>query len=99
MRWNTVSALACSAISGIDWMADEPVPITPTRCPEKSTPSLGHSPVCQIGPLKSAMPSNGGLLAEERQPTAIMQKRASTLSPPLPSNLSVSITQSARASS
>ena len=42
VRWNTVSAPACSAISGIDWMPDEPVPMTATRLPVKSTPSCGH---------------------------------------------------------
>ena len=45
VRWNTVSCCACSAISGIDWMADEPVPMTPTRRPVKSTPSCGQWPV------------------------------------------------------
>jgi hypothetical protein len=30
---------------GIDWMAEEPVPITPTRWPLKSTPSCGQRPV------------------------------------------------------
>jgi hypothetical protein len=36
---------ACSAMTGIDWMADEPVPITATRLPVKSTPSCGQRPV------------------------------------------------------
>ena len=45
VRWNTVSSSACSAMIGIDWMADEPVPMMPTRCPLKSTPSWGHLPV------------------------------------------------------
>ena len=31
VRWNTVSCLACLAMIGIDWIADEPVPITATR--------------------------------------------------------------------
>ena len=35
VRWNTVSCAACSAISGIDWMPDDPVPITATRLPAK----------------------------------------------------------------
>ena len=30
---------------GIIWMPDEPVPMIPTRRPEKSTPSSGHSPL------------------------------------------------------
>ncbi len=40
VRWNTVSSLACCAMIGIDWIADEPVPITPTRELVKSTPLL-----------------------------------------------------------
>ena len=31
VRWNTVRCSACSAMSGIDWIPDEPVPTTPTR--------------------------------------------------------------------
>jgi len=42
VRWNTVSWSASAAIRGIDWTADEPVPITATRFPVKSTPSWGH---------------------------------------------------------
>ena len=42
VRWNTVSWGASAAISGIDWMPEEPVPITATRLPLKSTPSCGH---------------------------------------------------------
>ena len=41
----TVNVFACSAITGMDWMADDPVPITATRLPVKSTPSFGHNPV------------------------------------------------------
>src|ERR1700694_525069 len=36
VRWNTVRWLAASAIMGTDWIADDPVPITPTRRPVKS---------------------------------------------------------------
>jgi len=45
VRWNTVSSEACCAMIGIDWIAEEPVPIMPTRSPVKSTPWCGHSPV------------------------------------------------------
>ena len=45
VRWNTVSSAACRAMSGIDWIPDEPVPMTATRSPEKSTPACGHRPV------------------------------------------------------
>ena len=45
VRWNTTSRRACSAITGIDCTADEPVPMIPTRCPLKSTPACGQRPV------------------------------------------------------
>ena len=37
VRWNTVRCPACSAITGIDCTPLDPVPITATRFPEKST--------------------------------------------------------------
>ena len=45
VRWKTVRCVACSAINGTDWMAEDPVPITATRWPVKSTPSWGQCPV------------------------------------------------------
>ena len=45
VRWNTVTDFACFAISGIAWMPEEPVPITPTRLPVKSTSRWGQRPV------------------------------------------------------
>src|SRR2546430_464332 len=39
---------------GIDWMADEPVPITPTRWPLKSTPSCGQRPAEPAARLEDA---------------------------------------------
>ena len=45
VRWKTTSAAACRAMIGIDWIADEPVPMTPTRWPVKSTPACGQWPV------------------------------------------------------
>ena len=42
VRWNTVRWAACSAMIGMVWMADEPVPMMPTRLPLKSTPSWGQ---------------------------------------------------------
>ena len=45
VRWNTVTCAACSAITGIDWIAEEPVPTTATRRPVKSTPACGQCPV------------------------------------------------------
>ena len=45
VRWKTTSSAACSAMSGMAWMADDPVPMTATRCPVKSTPSWGQRAV------------------------------------------------------
>jgi hypothetical protein len=45
VRWKTNRCAAWAAMIGIDWIADEPVPITPTRWPVKSTPSCGQRPV------------------------------------------------------
>ncbi len=42
VRWNTVICAAWPAMIGIDWMPDEPLPITATRLPVKSTPSWGQ---------------------------------------------------------
>ena len=40
----------------MDWMPDEPVPITPTRLPSKDTGSCGHRPVWSVSPAKSSIP-------------------------------------------
>ena len=61
---------------GIDWMAEEPVPITATRWPLKSTPSRGQRPVCQLGPSNVSAPGKAGSFMTERQPVAMMQWRA-----------------------
>jgi AcrR family transcriptional regulator len=45
VRWNTTVSAACSASSGIAWMPDEPVPITASRLPVRSTSSCGQCPV------------------------------------------------------
>ena len=66
---------------GMDWIAEEPVPMMPTRCPVKSTPSCGHLPVWYHAPSKVSRPLMSGTCASERQPVAMMQKRADTRSP------------------
>ena len=57
-------------------MPEAPVPITPTRLPVKSTGSRGHIPVCSERPAKLSAPLNSGMFAVDRQPTAVMTKRA-----------------------
>src|SRR5438067_11589611 len=66
---------------GIDWTPDEPVPITPTRNPVKSTPSWGHNPVWYHSPLKLSKPGRLGVRGVERLPVAITQKRAAAALP------------------
>jgi hypothetical protein len=71
VRWKIVNCSACSAISGIDWMPEEPVPITPTRLPVKSTPSWGHRLVKYTSPANRSAPSMSGLFGSDRHPVAI----------------------------
>ena len=61
VRWNTVSSAACWAKSGIHWIAEEPVPITATRCPVKSTPASGQRAVWNVAPVKSSRPGKSGV--------------------------------------
>lgn len=52
VRWNTVTCRARSAISGMAWIPEEPVLITPTRLPVKSTSRCGQFPVWYDSPEK-----------------------------------------------
>ena len=69
VRWNTVSSAACSANIGIDWIADDPVPMTPTRWPVRSTPSCGQCPVWYVGPAKLSTPGISGSFEWRGSPT------------------------------
>ena len=60
---------------GIDWMPDEPVPITPTRLPVRSTPSWGQRLVKYTSPWKRSVPSMSTSLGTDRQPVAITYQR------------------------
>ena len=71
VRWKTVRCLACWAMIGIICTPDEPVPITPTFLPVKSTPSCGHRPEWYHLPLKSWMPLKSGTRGVERLPAAM----------------------------
>ena len=81
VRWNTVRWSACWAMIGIDWIADDPVPMTPTRWPVKSTPSWGQWPVWYQLPRNVSMPGISGVFDVDRQPTAMMKCWAETSSP------------------
>ena len=73
VRWKTVSCPACCAITGIACTPLEPVPITPTRFPARSTPSWGHAPVWYESPSKLSRPGMLGIWPAERQPMAVMK--------------------------
>ena len=80
---------------GMDWMAEEPVPMTPTRWPVKSTPVVRPvAGVIRSCPRSSPAPGRRAPARSDRQPVAMMQKRADTRSP-----RSVSISQRFVASS
>ncbi len=68
-------------MTGVAWMPVEPVPISPTRLPVKSTPSCGHWPVWYQSPVKVSSPGKAGTLAVDRQPTAVIRNRAVSVSP------------------
>ena len=54
VRWKTVTCFATFAISGMDWIPDEPVPMTPTFLPPNKSSNvifLGHLLVCNTDPL------------------------------------------------
>src|SRR5699024_3867464 len=74
VRWNTVKCSASLAITGMDCTPLEPVLITPTFLPVKSTCSCGqfpdwyHSPVKEFNSLKS-----GTFVAAAKQTTAVIK--------------------------
>ena len=71
VRWKTVTRSQAGAMVGMSWMPEDPVPITPTRWPLRSTPSWGQSAVCRIWPVKSSRPSMSGRLISDRHPMAM----------------------------
>ena len=79
VRWNTVSWRPGAAISGMDWMPDEPVPMTATRLPVRSTPSWGQLLVKYTSPWNRPVPSMSTALGSERQPVAITKNWAADL--------------------
>ena len=81
VRWKTVRWPACLAITGIDCTPLEPVPMTPTRLPVKSTPSWGQAPVWYQSPWNESRPGIFGTWPLDRQPTAVTRYVARTSSP------------------
>ena len=66
---------------GIDWMPEEPVPMTPTRLPVRSTPSWGQRLVKYTSPWKRSVPSMSTSLGTDRHPVAITYQRQRMVSP------------------
>ena len=59
----------------------DPVPITATRLPVKSTGAAGHNPVWYDSPPKSSRPGTSGKYGTERTPVAATKYRARTSVP------------------
>ena len=59
----------------------DPVPMTATRLPVKSTGVAGHSPVWYDSPPKSSRPGTSGKYGTERTPVAATKYRARTSVP------------------
>ena len=54
----------------------DPVPMTATRLPVKSTGVAGHNPVWYDSPRKSSRPGTSGKYGTERTPVAATKNRA-----------------------
>ena len=67
---------------GIDWMPDDPVPITATRLPVKSTGSCGQCGGVVHLAGKGIQAAEIGVIAADNAPVAIRQNRAVSLRPP-----------------
>ncbi len=81
VRWNTYRCSATAAISGATWMPVDPVPMSPTRLPAKSTPSCGHRAVWYQGPSNESSPGRSGTWNSDRHPAAETKYRAVTVPP------------------
>ena len=81
VRWKMVRCPAWSAITGIACTPLEPVPMTATRFPLKSTFSWGQLPVWYRSPSKESSPFMSGTLPVEMHPTPVIRNRAVTQSP------------------
>ena len=79
VRWYTVSDAASSATTGMICTPLEPVPMTATRLPAKSTGVAGQRPVWCCSPPKSSRPATSGKNGTDRTPVAATRNRARTL--------------------
>ena len=75
-RCSTVREAAVSAMTGMICTPLDPVPMTATRLPVKSTGVSGHSPVWYDSPSNSSRPGMSGKYGMERTPVAATKWRA-----------------------
>ena len=75
-RWYTVREATWPAMAGITCTPLDPVPMTATRLPAKSTGVVGHRPVWCDSPRKSSRPGTSGKYGTERTPVAATRNRA-----------------------
>ena len=67
MRWKTVTCFAFGAISGVNWKALAPVPITAMRLPASST-SARQRAEWKAGPANVSSPSMSGSRGQLNRP-------------------------------
>ena len=75
VRWNTVRCAACAAISGTNWIADAPVPITATRWPVRSQEG-SHRAEWNEAPPNTPAPGMSGYEGRCSAPAADTTARA-----------------------
>lgn len=63
------------------WIPVAPLPITPTRFPDSSTPSRGHRAVWKISPEKSLCPGKMSDIGAESIPQQVTRYWVSIVSP------------------
>ena len=69
VRWKTVSRSTSGAIAGITWIAEAPVPTTPTRLPRRST-EWSQRAVCIVCPANVSTPGMSGSFGWLKTPVA-----------------------------
>ena len=89
VRWYTVSEATSSAITGMICTPLDPVPMTATRLPAKSTGVAGQRPVWCCSPRNSSRPGTSGKYGTESTPVAAMRNRARSSVPSLTTTVHV----------
>ncbi len=81
LRWYTVSDATSPAMAGTTCTPLDPVPITATRLPAKSTGVAGHRPVWYEAPRNRSRPGTSGKYGTESTPVAAMRNRVRNSAP------------------